>query len=123
MTNTMEAITTTVLNNSATKRDLTVPAKSIILKNDASWNIGAEQFKATRWANNQIFSRLGMPAKYFSDLLDTDPELAAYHTNRVIQQDDSEWFVRTKVGNINPDGDEDTDEDAGESPYIRGVMS
>lgn len=123
MTNTMESITSTILNNSASKRDLTVPAKTIILKNDASWNIGAEQFKATRWANNQIFARLGMPAKYFSDLLDTDPELAAYHTNRVIQQDDSEWFVRTKVGNINPDGDEDTDEDAGESPYIRGVMS
>jgi hypothetical protein len=119
----MESIATTILNNSASKRDLTVPAKSIILKDDASWNIGAEQFKATRWANNQIFSRLGMPAKYFSDLLDTDPELAAYHTNRVIQQDDSEWFVRTKIGNINPDGDEDTDEDAGESPYIRGVMS
>lgn len=123
MSKTMEAIQSAILANSASKRDITVPAKSIILNQDATWNVGAEQMKATRWANSQIFNRLGMPAKYFNELLETDPELAAYHTNRVIKQDDSEWFIRTKIGNITLDGDEDTSEDAGESPYIRGVMS
>ena len=123
MSNTMEAINHIIVNNSQSKRDIVVPTSSIILKDDATWNIGAEQFKATNWANNQIFNRLGMPAKYFSELLETDPELAAYHTNKVLKNDSSEWFVRTKTGNITKDGDEDTSEDAGETPYIRGVMS
>jgi len=121
---TMESLNTIITANSASKRDLTVPTSSILLSNNGIWNIGAEEFQATRWANSQIFNRLGMPGKYFTELMEADPELAAYHTNRVLKtHKDEEWFVRTKVGNINLDGTEDESEDASESPYIRGVMS
>ena len=102
MSKTIEEIADIISESAKSNRDITIPNSQFSLDFDGtntSWLVGGEQLKSTRWANSQIFSRLGMPSKYFNELLTEDPELAAYHTNRVLRQSPpEEWFVRTKVG-------------------------
>lgn len=131
MSKTIEEIANIVTQSAQTNRDISIPNSQFSLNfngTSTSWKVGGEEFKSTRWANSQIFSRLGMPSKYFNELLSEDPELAAYHINRVLRQSPpEEWFVRTKIGvldNIIDDETSGNDEVKGNIvPYIRGVMS
>ncbi|MGE5637658.1 MAG: hypothetical protein ACM3WQ_03030 [Chloroflexota bacterium] len=129
MSKTIEEIADIVKQSASMNRDITIPNGQFSLNfngTDTSWLVGGERFKSTKWANSQIFSKLGMPSRYFNDLLVEDPELATYHTNRVLSQSaPEEWFVRTKVGVLDNVVDEETSGEGDKEPvpFIRGVMS
>lgn len=126
---TMNEVISKVEIDSRGKRDLT--ANIFKMDNNGLLWVGnnsdgeTEQMKLNRHAASQIFQRYGMPSKYFSNLLHTDPELTAYHFNKVIEkQPQEDLFVRTKTGihtDIDDDGNEETEDS--DIPVIRGVMS
>lgn len=126
---TMNEVISRVEKDSQGKRDLTANVFKMD-DNGLLW-VGnnsdgeTEQMKLNRHAASQMFSRFNMPGKYFSNLLRTDPELTAYHFNKVVNKNpQEELFIRTKLG-IHTDVDDEGNEEEEDSdiPVIRGVMS
>jgi len=124
----MNEIVNRVEKDSIGKIDLT--ASTFRMADNGLLWVGGEdgecqQMKLNRHAASQMFSKFNMPGKYFSNLLQEDPELTAYHFNKVVDKTPHEdLFIRTKTG-IHTDVDDEGNEETEDSsiPVIRGVMS
>jgi hypothetical protein len=90
------------------KRDIT--SSDIRLSNTGDFYVNDERMKLTQYAASQLFQRFEMPVRYFTKLLDDDPELASYHFNKVQEKfSHDEMLIRVK--------------DREEVPTVRGIMS
>jgi hypothetical protein len=97
-------------------------AKSVVMQSDGMLKVDDDIMQINRHAASQLFQKVGMPSRYFVSLLREDPELTAWHFNKVYsKQPPEELLVRTKTGTQTY---EDDDEQYSPSvPVVRGVLS
>jgi len=119
----IESVIERIQEDSEGKRDVT--ATSLRLTDDGLLEVyhGSEWelMKMNRHATTQLFQKFEMPSKYFSRLIVDDPELTAYHFNKIAQAVAPEdLLVRTKMGMHTED---EVTEDSGNLPVVRGIMS
>jgi len=96
------------------KKDFFVETSNLIARNDGritlkntnevysengtpEKNLDGVVFDTTDWADNQLLSRLGMPAAYFRKAKEADPELFAQHFNYWTNVNEDRIRLRTKM--------------------------
>jgi hypothetical protein len=99
-----------VMNDQMHKTDYETDNISIDNK-DGSILIDNIPMSINNWATSQLFQKMDMPTKYFSELLTKDPELASYHFNKVFKDNPRKLLIRTH------------DDVFSNKPCIRGILS
>lgn len=66
-------------------------------EHDGTFTVNNDEFVLNDHAASQLFSKYNMPSRYFTKLLTLDPELTAYHFNKIHKsQTPEEMLFRTK---------------------------
>jgi hypothetical protein len=98
-----------IMNDQMYKLDFETDDISIDSK-DGSILVDKIPMKINNWATSQLFQKMDMPTKYFSELLERDPELTSYHFNKVFKNEPKRMLIRTHSF-------------SNDKPCIRGVLS